>query len=138
MNKEEAIYCLKAQSEWNPEVCEECPLYGKTGTDHCSEEALQMATMALQNTQVWVPVNERLPEEHDSIFKKFKGTSKWNPVMFEKTSKYVIATVEYIDGTRLTTRAHTTDGIWKADNSLMTGKVVAWMPLPEPYQESEG
>lgn len=85
----------------------------------------------------WIPVSERLPEEHDSIFKKFKGTSKWNPVMFEKTSGYVIATVEYMDGTRLTTRAHTTDGIWKVDNSLMTGKVVAWMPLPEPYRESE-
>ena len=85
----------------------------------------------------WIPVSERLPEEHDSIFKKFKETSKWNPMMFEKTSGYVIATVEYIDGTRLTTRAHTVDGIWKADNSLMTGKVVAWMPLPEPYRESE-
>lgn len=85
----------------------------------------------------WIPVSERLPEEHDSIFKKFKGTSKWDPAMFEKTSGYVIATVEYMDGTRLTTRAHTTDGIWKADNSLMTGKVVAWMPPPEPYRESE-
>ena len=42
-----------------------------------------------------------------------------------------------MDRTRLTTRAHTADGIWKADNSLMTGKVVAWMPLPEPYRESE-
>ena len=100
-------------------------------------EALDMAITALQNQPVWIPVSERLPEEHDSIFKKFKGTSKWDPVMFEKTSGYVIATVEYMDGTRLTTRAHTTDGIWKADNSLMTGKVVAWMPWPEPYRESE-
>lgn len=138
MNKEEAIYCLKAQSELNPEVCEECPLFGKTGVDHCSEEALQMATMALQNTQVWVPVNERLPEEHDSIFKKFKGTSKWDTAMYEKSSGYVNVTVEYIDGTRLTTRACTTDGIWKTDNPLLTGKVVAWMPDPDPYKESEG
>lgn len=88
-------------------------------------EALDMAITALQNQPVWIPVSKRLPEEHDSIFKKFKGTSKWDPAMFEKTSGYVIATVEYMDGTRLTTRAHTTDGIWKADNSLMTGKVVA-------------
>ena len=137
MKREEAIYCLKAQSERYSEVCEECPLYGQSGVDHCYEDALQMEITALQNQPVWIPVSERLPEEHDSIFKKLKGTSKWDRAMFEKTSGYVIATVEYMDGTRLTTRAHTTDGIWEADNSLMTGKVVAWMPLPEPYRESE-
>lgn len=31
MKREEVIYCLKAQSERYSEVCEECPLYGKTG-----------------------------------------------------------------------------------------------------------
>ena len=25
----------------------------------------------------WIPVSERLPEEHDSIFAKFKGTDNW-------------------------------------------------------------
>ena len=128
MKREEAIKRLEilndALAEQNIEADE-------------NSEALQLAITALQNQPVWIPASERLPEEHDSIFKKFKGTSKWDPAMFEKTSRYVIATVEYMDGTRLTTRAHTTDGIWKADNSLMSGKVVAWMPLPEPYRESE-
>ena len=63
MKREEAIYCLKAQSERCSEVCEECPLYGQTGVDHCCEEALQMAITALQNQPVWIPVSERLPEE---------------------------------------------------------------------------
>ena len=49
MKREEVIYCLKAQSERYSEVCEECPLYGKTGVDHCCEDALQMAITALQN-----------------------------------------------------------------------------------------
>jgi len=49
MKREEAIYCLKAQSERYSEVCEECPLYGQTGVDHCCEDALQMAITALQN-----------------------------------------------------------------------------------------
>lgn len=40
MKREEAIYCLKAQSERYSEVCEECPLYGQTGVDHCCEDAL--------------------------------------------------------------------------------------------------
>lgn len=129
MTKEEAIKDLdiiRFNPHWDDLVNEEY-----------WQDLMEMAITALQNQPVWIPVSERLPEEHDSIFKKFKGTSKWNPMMFEKTSGYVIATVEYIDGTRLITRAHTVDGIWKADNSLMTGKVVAWMPLPEPYWESE-
>lgn len=133
MKREEAIKLL---NDIHSQCCDTANILCTPDADkRC--EALQLAITALQNQPVWIPVSERLPEEHDSIFKKFKGTSKWNPVMFEKTSKYVIATVEYIDGTRLTTRAHTTDGIWKADNSLMTGKVVAWMPMPEPYRESE-
>lgn len=64
MNREEAIYCLKAQSERYSEVCEECPLYGQTGVDHCYEDALQMAITALQNQPVWIPVSERLPESY--------------------------------------------------------------------------
>lgn len=49
MKREKAIYCLKAQSERYSEVCEECPLYGQTGVDHCYEDALQMAITDLQN-----------------------------------------------------------------------------------------
>lgn len=41
MKRKEDIYCLKAQSERYSEVCEECPLYGQTGIDHCCEDALQ-------------------------------------------------------------------------------------------------
>ena len=61
----------------------------------------------------WIPVSERLPEEHDSIFAKFKGTDNWKRGMFEKTSKYVIATVIFDDGTVLVEQAHTTDGLWR-------------------------
>ena len=67
MKREEAIYCLKAQSERYSEVCEECPLYGQTGVDHCCEDALQMAITALQNQPVWIPVSERLPEREKEM-----------------------------------------------------------------------
>ena len=78
---------------------------------------------------------ERLPEEHDSIFAKFKGTNNWKRGMFEKTSKYVIATVAFDDGTVLVEQAHTTDGIWRTDKKFLGGTVVAWMDYPEPYKE---
>lgn len=83
----------------------------------------------------WIPVSERLPEEHDSIFAKFKGTNNWKIGMFEKTSKYVIATVVFDDGTVLVEQAHTTDGIWRTDKKVLGGTVVAWMDYPKPYRE---
>ena len=83
----------------------------------------------------WIPVSERLPEEHDSIFAKFKGTDNWKRGMFEKTSKYVIATVVFDDGTVLVEQAHTTDGIWRTDKKVLGGTVVAWMDYPKPYNE---
>ena len=83
----------------------------------------------------WIPVSERLTEEHDSIFAKFKGTNNWKRGMFEKTSKYVIATVVFDDGTVLVEQAHTTDGIWRTDKKVLGGTVVAWMDYPEPYKE---
>ena len=83
----------------------------------------------------WIPVSERLPEEHDSVFAKFKRTGNWKREMFEKTSKYVIATVVFDDGTVLVEQAHTTDEIWRTDKKVLGGTVVAWMDFPEPYKE---
>ena len=83
----------------------------------------------------WIPVSEKLPEEYDSIFAKFKGTDNWKRGLFEKTSKYVIATVVFDDGTVLVEQAHTTDGIWKTDKKVLGGTVVAWMDYPKPYKE---
>lgn len=83
----------------------------------------------------WISVSERMPEEHNSIFAKFKGIDNWKRGMFEKTSKYVIATVAFDDGTVLVEQAYTTDGIWKTDKKVLGGTVVAWMDYPEPYRE---
>lgn len=86
--------------------------------------------------QKWIPCSERMPEEHDSIFSKFYGTEKWRDAMFRKTSKTVIITVEYRDGTRQTAPCHTIDGEWNQSMKGM-GKVLAWMPLPEPWKGEE-
>lgn len=61
MDAQNAVYCLKEMSESNPEVCEECPLYGQKGTDHCSEEALRVAIEALEaNKKITEIVNRQL------------------------------------------------------------------------------
>lgn len=98
-------------------------------------DELQEAIEQDEKENEWIPVSERLPEEHDSIFAKFKGTDNWKRGMFEKTSKYVIATVVFDDGTVLVEQAYTTDGIWKTDKKVLGGTVVAWMDYPEPYKE---
>lgn len=92
--------------------------------------AVNMAIDALRPQ--WIPCSERLPEERDSIFAKLYGTEKWRDAMFRKTSKTVIITVEHLDGTGQTAPCHTIDGEWNQSIKGM-GKVVAWMPLPEPW-----
>ena len=85
----------------------------------------------------WIPVEVSMPEEHESIFAKFKDTEKWDIGMFEKCSDDVNVTVEYTDGTRKTKTLHTCDGIWKIESVYAQYTVIAWQPLPAPYQKGE-
>lgn len=82
----------------------------------------------------WIPVEERMPEECDSMFATLKGTDKWSKGMFEKISDDVNVTVEYEDGTRKTIFAHTLDGQWNLPSRILKQKVIAWCPYPEPYK----
>lgn len=75
--------CTKENCEFMTEVCEKLTKYEET------------------ENKEWIPVTKKMPEEHDSIFAKLKGTDEWKPAMFEKISKNVLATVEYDDGTLL-------------------------------------
>ena len=84
----------------------------------------------------WIPVTEKMPEEHNSIFAKWKGTEHWSDAMFEKRSNEVLVTVEYPDGTRITEATYTIDGKWKMIAKVLGGLVIAWKPFPEPYKEN--
>lgn len=85
----------------------------------------------------WIPCSERMPEEHDSMFAKYKGTDKWNDAMFEKISDNVNVTVEFEDGKRETMTLHTCDGKWMTDIRNVKFEVVVWQPLPVPYNREE-
>ena len=76
-------------------------------------EALDMAITALQNQPVWIPVSERLPEE------------SLNSVIGWDTYRNRCCFVQYLGG-----RFVLGDDIYSVN-------VTAWMPLPEPYLESE-
>lgn len=61
MTENEAVYCLKADSESHSEVCEECDLYGLVGCDHCQNDAIEFAIKALEEVQKYRAIGT--PEE---------------------------------------------------------------------------
>ena len=97
-------------------------------TIHCeSQEEQDEVKRVWQNVPHWIPVTERLPKEKDAGILKKLGTSK--------RSEYVLATVE-VKGERMTVTACTYDGKWNWNMkyAFPDYKIVAWMPLPEPYK----
>ena len=99
-------------------------------------EALEiLGVLNGQDTNVpskWIPCSERMPEEHDSIFAKFKGTDRWMSEMYEKESDLVNVTIRYEDGTKQVKTIKTIDGKWRK-GTFSKSEVLAWMPLPEAY-----
>ena len=89
----------------------------------------------LEEKSRWIPVTERLPKEHDSIFARFYGAISWNPGMFLTTSDDVIAEVTYEDGSRCTKVMRTQDGKWNLGYAPGAKDVTRWKPLPEPPKE---
>ena len=87
----------------------------------------------------WIPVTERLPEEHESVFAKFYGTDRWDNNLWRVRSEEVLVCIEYDDGLRSVTTSFTLDGKWRIERRrvLHDFKVIAWMPLPKPMKEEE-
>lgn len=107
--------------------------------DDISREKDTKITRSSRDNDGWIPIEERLPEEHNSMFAKFKGTDMWKNAMFEKKSDEVNVTIELEDGTRKTTTSYTLDGKWKVEKEqqVVKTKVIAWQHLPEPYRPEE-
>lgn len=84
----------------------------------------------------WILCSEKMPEEYDTMFAKFKGTANWNNAMWEKASNNVNVTIE-VDEKRWTETMQTHDGEWYQGFTTLKKKVIAWMPLPEPYKGGE-
>lgn len=54
MTTDIAIHCMKAEN--CEEVCQECPNYGKVGTDHCEYDAHRLAIKALETVNKIVEI----------------------------------------------------------------------------------
>ena len=77
----------------------------------------------------WIPVEEAMPEEKESIFSKFKNTDSWKPAMFDKMSDDVRVIMELEDGRRMVGHSYTVDGKWQT-KGIYKKKVTHWMPNP--------
>ena len=80
----------------------------------------------------WIPVTERLPDEHESLFARYKGTDKWRNAMFTTISDRVIVCAEYENGKRIVKTANTVDGVWKVKDIFCPCRVTHWMQMPLP------
>ena len=99
-------------------------------------EELKSLREVVNNQNEWILVSDRLPEEHQSVFAGFKGTRHWiNRLMFEKESDNVLVTIRNHKKLR-TSVAKTIDGRWKTSPQICDAEVIAWMPIPYPYHES--
>lgn len=133
MKREEAIKMLKQLVNM---------LSDDFGDSELCEDALQLAITALQNQPVWIPVSERLPEDYVPV------NITWvnhNPEPYYADIKDVPFTATGIcykgkwywysavceDYLKEYGERYETDAV---DADI---EVTAWIPLPEPYRESE-
>ena len=79
----------------------------------------------------WIRCEDKMPEEHDTIFANLKGTQKWNNAMFEKMSEDVRIVEVFEDGTQRVFHSKTIDGKWEIEKKQPKRKVTHWMPNPE-------
>lgn len=124
MTRKEAISWLVSLTEHEGE---DIPIYD---TD---VEALNMAIKALEQEPRWIPVTERLPEEHlcnDGYIEPSDYVLVWGD-----NGNYGVS--RYWGNRRSKAKSPNTYKDW-VDLDWVTQKPIAWMPLPQPYKaESE-
>lgn len=138
---EQTIYCLKAESERYPEVCEECQLYGEVGCDHCYDDTNDTAIKFLKELEQyraigtvedfkalkeaeeqkedWIPCSEQKPPEYTQIYVTCHSLCDDRPDWVAETfytDRWNIPIVDWGDA-----------------------EVIAWMYVkdPKPYEEGE-
>lgn len=114
---EAKLKCLIAETsgtnhDCNMQLCDGCSLNYEQGNMGEQKQALDMAIKALEPTS-WIPVSEKLPEEYIHVLCQFT-----------------------LNGMGECYLAH---GVFHVVGGLVMtcNEVIAWMPLPQPYGESE-
>ena len=102
-----------------------------------NKEATQMAIEALEQEKTncsefpnnWIPCSERLPEEYGEYLVTYKSDGK----------QIFMDIIEYEMSYEFDHEKNRFKGIWlfADDWQALDSEVIAWMPLPKPYQKGE-
>lgn len=117
-----------AQPEYKlDEWCTDCTEYDNE--KHCCPRFNRVIRSAIEDSKLkqrWIPVSERLPEEgHDVLITK-------EPFKIKGCEHEVIKAKRSVDP-----RSGKIEW-WSPEFGALTNKaVLAWMPLPEPYEEEK-
>ena len=137
--KQAVLHCLKSMID--VEVCEECPLYGITGTDHCEKDCVRLAINALSNAEnpnKWIPITSRpMTEEEKKDFAEQTGYDEkdFDDILscpLPEDGETVLIT-DRLGNVEVDTFINDCDGCYFECNCDMED-VKAWMPLPQPYK----
>ncbi len=100
-------------------IQEDDPIYeGDRESDNyirCNNAIEAVEQVAAEYDNGWIPCSERLPEENMEV----------------------IVTISEMDGDNHTSTSWLQDGVWIIKKTPLQPTVIAWQPLPEPYQTKE-
>lgn len=95
--KEAVLHCLRAMID--EELCEECPLYGTTGTDHCEKDCVRLAIEELEQEPCEETISKKavldVLAKYDNDMKSdvyneiFDSIDKLPPVNPDKTGHWI-------------------------------------------------
>jgi hypothetical protein len=154
---------IKSSSAWHAS-CTDCPLYDHD-RHRCPRFNKVIPTAILDAQQRWIPCSERLPEceqevlicTERKVYVNKNSGSKWvlesvitpalyeDGTMLEVNSKWRWEDIEYAGWDEEEDCGIIPEGWWEnrhfnpddVYNNIVDRKVIAWMPLPEPYKEGE-
>lgn len=108
--------------------------FGEYESNKTNKEWVRLFTIVLKqlpSTDQWIPCSERLPEEHEWIGTKLFGTTISDNVhiTFDVNGERFIRTLPLQNGELSSQEKYIMDTFYKG------WKMIAWMPLPEPYSK---